>query len=74
MEKKVLEEERRLGDIRVHVHHFESLFEMLFLLNVKVQLESDGYRSYACRPHEHTHTSTNRHIADYDTSSSGLPR
>ncbi len=52
MEKKVLEEARRLGDIRVHVHHFESLFKVLVILIVKVQLESDGYRSYACRPHE----------------------
>jgi hypothetical protein len=32
------------------VHQFESLFEMLFILIAEVQLEFDGYRSYACHP------------------------
>ena len=32
------------------VHQFESLFEVLFILIAEVQLEFDGYRSYACHP------------------------
>ena len=32
------------------VHQCESLFEVLFILIAEVQLEFDGYRSYACHP------------------------
>jgi len=43
-EKKVLVNPHRRGDIRVHVHQFESLFEVLFIPIAEVQLRWGPYR------------------------------